>query len=703
VRPAAPVSIGKTDETIEDAHDGTITGVSASMEYKADGESVWTAGTGQAITGLIPGDYYVRYKATTTAFYGETFTVEIKAGAAQTRDIVVTAPTFGDVDDAEDGYARPAAKAIVITNNGNSSANIERVIVSDEAAFEISGSGSTVDSGGAEIDTWTIQPNAGLGAGTYTATITVAYDGSEQATANVSFTVNARKYDLTVMNGEDRSAGGPYAAGTEVKISAYSAPAGQVFDKWVSEGGGSFIPATSIATTFIMPDGYVTVTAKYRYATPDADIDFRSETLTGLVPGGTYSFDGETPVVVSETTYVLAEGWMTGSPLSVVRKSEDHVADSTPQELIIPARPAAPNNIGKTDETVAGEGDGTITGVDTGMEYKAAGDSVWTAVTGSTVAGLIPGSYQVRYAATDSAFHGLPTDVTIADGAARKYALTVVSGADRVGGGAYAAGARVSITADSAPSGMVFDRWTSDAGGSFDDAGSPSTTFTMPASAVTVTATYTAARVDVKPVEKDFGTYTGSGDVTAKVDADYTAFVRLLRAGAEVDAANYTITQGSTIITLKEGYLKTLESGTHVFVAEFSDGVSGSINLVIAPPGGGGSPGGDNPPGDSSTGQGTGKSGGSAGQSTGASGGKATEGSSSAIIATGQAAGDEIAAGSQTDSDSPGRTDEAKANSGAADAKAGGSHLALWLAVIAVFVVALAVFTVVRARRRREQ
>ena len=67
------------------------------------------------------------------------------------------------------------------------------------------------------------------------------------------------------------------------------------------------------------------------------------------------------------------------------------------------------------------------------------------------------------------------------------YALTVSNG---TGSGNYAAGENVPITAAAAPSGKVFDRWTSSAGGTFTQANNSTTIFTMPANATTLTATY---------------------------------------------------------------------------------------------------------------------------------------------------------------------------------------------------------------------
>lgn len=75
------------------------------------------------------------------------------------------------------------------------------------------------------------------------------------------------------------------------------------------------------------------------------------------------------------------------------------------------------------------------------------------------------------------------------------YALTVGSGS---GGGSYAAGTVVTIQADAAPAGMVFDRWAGDTAG-IANVTSSSTTLTMQGAAVTVTATYkvTGAIIDV--------------------------------------------------------------------------------------------------------------------------------------------------------------------------------------------------------------
>lgn len=88
---------------------------------------------------------------------------------------------------------------------------------------------------------------------------------------------------------------------------------------------------------------------------------------------------------------------------------------------------------------------------------------------------------------------------------ATQYTLTVQNGS---GSGTYAAGTPVTITAAAAPSGKVFDRWVSSNGGTFANAWSPSTTFTMPGNHVTVTATYRDNDSTVNPDPGDSDKYT---------------------------------------------------------------------------------------------------------------------------------------------------------------------------------------------------
>ena len=66
-----------TDPTTLANNDGKISGVTTDMEYKLSTASTWTAGTGEDITGLVPGTYYVRVKAKGTVLASDNLSLTI--------------------------------------------------------------------------------------------------------------------------------------------------------------------------------------------------------------------------------------------------------------------------------------------------------------------------------------------------------------------------------------------------------------------------------------------------------------------------------------------------------------------------------------------------------------------------------------------------------------------------------------------------
>jgi uncharacterized repeat protein (TIGR02543 family) len=89
---------------------------------------------------------------------------------------------------------------------------------------------------------------------------------------------------------------------------------------------------------------------------------------------------------------------------------------------------------------------------------------------------------------------------------------------------------------------------------------------------------------NIYPVLEHFGTYAGTGTISARIDfGDPSQFVRLIYTGTNsvVDSQHFAVTIGSTIVTLTEQHAQTYPAGTHYFVAEFSDGRSDLIRLDI--------------------------------------------------------------------------------------------------------------------------
>ena len=147
-----------------------------------------------------------------------------------------------------------------------------------------------------------------------------------------------------------------------------------------------------------------------------------------------------------------------------------------------------------------------------------------------------------------------------------------------------------SLTSGTLPPGLKLDTATGFISGTPTDPGTYMFTITATNGTSTDTKTFT---LNVSaPVIKIFGTWTGSGTVSAKIEADHRYFIELIRIGSRivVDPSFYTVTEGSTIITFTEAYLLTLPNGTYNYIAAFrSDGIyqefdTSPIMLVIDRP-----------------------------------------------------------------------------------------------------------------------
>ena len=78
IKAATPTAVGKEDCTTLANDDGKITGVTSDMEYKLSTNAGWISITGNEVTGLKNGTYYVRIKASGTTLASEYVTIEIK-------------------------------------------------------------------------------------------------------------------------------------------------------------------------------------------------------------------------------------------------------------------------------------------------------------------------------------------------------------------------------------------------------------------------------------------------------------------------------------------------------------------------------------------------------------------------------------------------------------------------------------------------
>lgn len=90
--------------------------------------------------------------------------------------------------------------------------------------------------------------------------------------------------------------------------------------------------------------------------------------------------------------------------------------------------------------------------------------------------------------------------------------------------------------------------------------------------AVEIPATGTTP--DYKIIEGANGAWTQNSDgtLTFRANGDFGKFSGVKVDGTLIDASNYTVVSGSTVITLKTDYLKTLSVGTHTLTVVYPDG-----------------------------------------------------------------------------------------------------------------------------------
>lgn len=87
---------------------------------------------------------------------------------------------------------------------------------------------------------------------------------------------------------------------------------------------------------------------------------------------------------------------------------------------------------------------------------------------------------------------------------------------------------------------------------------------------------------EYKIVEGANSTWTRNtdGSIVIRGNGEISKFKEVRVDGERIDSGNYTVTEGSTVITLKADYLQTLSAGSHSFEIVWTDG-SASTNFTV--------------------------------------------------------------------------------------------------------------------------
>ena len=310
----------------------------------------------------------------------------------------------------------------------------------------------------------------------------------------------------------------------------------------------------------------------------------------------------------------------------------------------------APTGLVGEKTITAGGSDGKITGVNENMEYRKSGDSSYIDCTGKEITGLSAGTYEVRYKGDKNHEESPAFVVTVPDADKPVYILEIING---TGNGTYVEGTVVTITANPAADGKVFDKWVKMYGDAvIADENSATTTVTTkiaptqiqatykdsetiptpnpeptpnpnpgpeptptpepaptpapnptpeattptpdpaPATSTPATSTTTApaSSAAAAPAQVTYDILDGAGSswtqntdgsLAIRGSGEISKFREVKVDGVTVDPVNYTVTEGSTIITFKPEYLKSLSTGNHSFELVWTDGTA-ATNFTVA-------------------------------------------------------------------------------------------------------------------------
>ncbi len=137
-------------------------------------------------------------------------------------------------------------------------------------------------------------------------------------------------------------------------------------------------------------------------------------TLSGVDTSMKYSIDGGNNWNDITGTTMEITGVTADNDVKVYRPGDG--IDTLDSEIqTIDVTQAALPTVSSADCTTNEQNDGQITGVDTTMEYKLSTSSEWTEITGTSVTGLVSGTYNVRVKANGTVLASAAATVTIGE------------------------------------------------------------------------------------------------------------------------------------------------------------------------------------------------------------------------------------------------------------------------------------------------
>ncbi len=371
------------------------------------------------------------------------------------------------------------------------------------------------DYDGTEFETETVEHGDSATAPADPSRTGYAFTGWDTAFDNVTsdLTVIAQysknRHHLTVNNG---TGDGTYPVGRTVDITADQPSEGQVFDQWSGDTGALADPA-SAATTVTIPDRSITVTAIYTEATM-FPLTVNQGIVSGHYPAG---------YIVAIAADEAPEGkvfdqWIgdTASVDNIYLPNTKVTMPASAIEITATYKDQYSTKYGLTVNNGSGSGEYPTGEIITLTADAAPSGQVFDKWSGDTETVANPMLAETRIIMPSAA---VEITATYKDLDNINYALTVNNGS---GSGEYPTGEIITLTADAAPSGQVFDQWTGDIE-TIANINHPETTLVMPASAARVAAVYKAQETATYTLTVIGG--SGSGEYPAGETAAISANV----------------------------------------------------------------------------------------------------------------------------------------------------------------------------------